>query len=117
MAAAETANKSRIQRALDAVERVGNKLPDPAALFILLLFVVWVLSWAFSFVNFETLDPRSGQPLVIVNQLSGSALTTFFASMVQEFVRFAPVGVVLVAMLGIGVAEQSGFINVPRCGR
>ena len=111
MAAEEIAKESTIQRALNAVERIGNKLPDPAALFIALLFVVWILSWLFSYVSFETIDPRSGAPLVINNQLSGTSMTTFFSSMVRNFMYFPPLGVVLVAMLGIGVAEHSGYIN------
>jgi len=96
---------------LGTVERVGNKLPDPAVLFIALLFVVWVLSWLLSYVAFDVVDPRSGEALVINNLLSGSALTEFMSVMVTNFSHFHPVGVVLVAMLGIGVAEATGFIN------
>jgi len=96
---------------LGTVERVGNKLPDPAMLFVGLLFVVWVLSWLLSYVTFDVVDPRSGEALVIKNLLSGSALTEFMSVMVTNFSHFHPVGVVLVAMLGIGVAEATGFIN------
>jgi len=96
---------------LGTVERVGNKLPDPAVLFIALLFIVWVLSWALSYLSFDVIDPRSGEALVINNLLSGAALTEFLSVMVTNFSHFHPVGVVLVAMLGIGVAEHTGFIN------
>jgi len=96
---------------LGTVERVGNKLPDPAVLFIALLFIVWLLSWLLSYVTFNVVDPRSGEALVINNLLSGSALTEFLSVMVTNFSHFHPVGVVLVAMLGIGVAEATGFIN------
>ena len=96
---------------LGTVERVGNKLPDPAVLFIALLFIVWVLSWLLSYVAFDVVDPRSSEALVINNLLSGSALTEFMSVMVTNFSHFHPVGVVLVAMLGIGVAEATGFIN------
>jgi len=96
---------------LGTVERVGNKLPDPAVLFIALLFIVWLLSWLLSYVTFNVVDPRSGEALVINNLLSGSALTEFMSVMVTNFSHFHPVGVVLVAMLGIGVAEATGFIN------
>jgi len=102
---------SRSQRALAAVERIGNMLPDPAVLFIALLVVVWFLSWAFSGIDFGVIDPRSGEALTINNQLSGGAMAAFFAAMVTNFSHFHPVGVVLVAMLGIGVAEHTGFIN------
>jgi aminobenzoyl-glutamate transport protein len=96
---------------LGAVERIGNKLPDPAVLFIALLFIVWILSWLLSYVTFDVIDPRSGQTLVIRNLLTGSSFTEFLSVMVTNFSHFHPVGVVLVAMLGIGVAEHTGFIN------
>ena len=80
-------------------------------LFVGLLFVVWVLSWLLSYVTFDVIDPRSSEALVINNLLSGSALTEFLSVMVTNFSHFHPVGVVLVAMLGIGVAEATGFIN------
>jgi aminobenzoyl-glutamate transport protein len=107
----ETAPRGAIARALDLIERVGNKLPDPAVLFLLLMFVVWALSWLLSGLSFSEIDPRSGQPLVIKSLLEGTALTAFMASMVNTFVTFPPLGVVLVAMLGLGVAEHTGFIN------
>ena len=96
---------------LGTVERIGNKLPDPAVLFIALLFIVWVLSWLLSYVTFDVIDPRSGEALTIQNLLTGSSFTEFLSVMVTNFSHFHPVGVVLVAMLGIGVAEHTGFIN------
>ena len=94
-----------------AVERVGNRIPDPAILFVALLFIVWVLSWLLSLMEFNVIDPRTGSAIVINNQLSGDAITTFFSNLVTNFSGFGPVGTVLVAMLGIGVAEHTGFIN------
>ncbi len=97
--------------ALAAIERIGNKLPDPAVLFIALLLAVWVLSWFFSLFTYDAIDPRTGTALVVSNQLAAGAMTQFFSSMVKTFAHFHPIGVVLVAMLGIGVAEHTGFIN------
>ena len=96
---------------LGAIERLGNRLPDPAVLFIYLLVVVWLLSWALSYISFDLTDPRNGEPLLIVNQLSGTAITQFLSALVTNFAHFHPIGVVLVSMLGIGVAEYTGFIN------
>ena len=96
---------------LGTVERVGNKLPDPAMLFVGLLFIVWVLSWFLSYFTFDVVHPRTGEPIVIINQLTGAGFTTFLTNLVTNFVQFGPVGTVLVAMLGIGVAEHSGFIT------
>ncbi|HUF22213.1 MAG TPA: AbgT family transporter [Burkholderiales bacterium] len=99
-----------IYRALDWVERIGNKLPDPAMLFLLLMLAVWVASWWLSGWSFREIDPRSGDPIAIRNMLEGESLTAFMAEMVRTFVNFPPVGIVLVAMLGLGVAEHTGFI-------
>jgi len=107
----QQSNPPTSNKFLETVERVGNKLPDPAVLFIALLFIVWILSWLLSYVSFDLIDPRTDSPVVIKNLLSGPALTEFFSVMVNNFSHFHPVGVVLVAMLGIGVAEYTGFIN------
>ena len=56
-------------RMLATVERVGNKLPDPAMLFVGLLVIVWVLSWLLSYVSFDQIDPRSGEAILIKNLL------------------------------------------------
>ncbi|KAB8163261.1 AbgT family transporter [Lysobacter maris] len=100
-----------VTRFLDAVERVGNRLPDPAMLFLLLMLAVWVASALLSQVSFGAIDPRSGEPIQIRNMLGGDALVEFMAQMVPTFVNFPPLGVVLVAMLGLGVAEHTGFIS------
>ncbi|MGM8892185.1 AbgT family transporter, partial [Psychrobacter sp. 1Y1] len=98
-------------KALDSIERVGNKLPDPAMLFLILMFAVWALSALLSGVSFDAIDPTTNSPIVVNNLLTAEALTKFLTSMVTTFTAFAPLGVVLVAMLGVGVAEHSGFIN------
>ncbi|MCP5243133.1 MAG: AbgT family transporter [Burkholderiales bacterium] len=108
---AQQKNSGLTARILETVERIGNKLPDPAMLFVGLLFVVWILSWLLSHLSFDVIDPRTDAPLVIHNLLSGAAITEFLSVMVTNFSHFHPVGVVLVAMLGIGVAEHTGFIN------
>ena len=100
-----------LTRVLDLVERAGNRLPDPAVLFLLLMVVAWIVSALLSGMAFNEIDPRSGKPLEIRNLLAGESITAFMATMVSTFTSFPPVGVVLVAMLGLGVAEHTGFIN------
>ncbi|MEM9553407.1 MAG: AbgT family transporter [Acidobacteriota bacterium] len=100
-----------LERALAGIETVGNKLPDPAMLFLFSLFIVWVLSALLAPVSFQELDPRTGEAIVINNLLTGAALTAFLSNMVTIFTGFAPLGVVLVAMLGVGVADEAGFFN------
>ena len=98
-------------RVLDWIERAGNRLPDPALLFLILLVAVWVLSALLAQFEFSHIDPRSGAPVSVQNLLTGTALTSFLSGMVSTFVQFHPLGVVLLAMLGIGVADHTGFIG------
>lgn len=110
--------RTSLQRLLDVIERVGNKLPDPAVLFLLGLLLTWLLSWLLADVSFREIDPRTlspadpdGAPIQVRNLLSGKALAAFLAGMVKTFTDFHPLGIVLVAMLGVGVAEHAGFIS------
>ncbi len=99
------------QRFLSAVETIGNRLPDPAMLFLGALLVVWLISLLLSGYSFTVPGADGARELSIANQLSGANLALFLSSMVKTFTGFAPLGVVLVAMLGVGVAEHTGFIN------
>jgi len=96
---------------LNGIETLGNKLPDPAMLFFFLLIIVWVFSAILSPFDFGEVHPLTGAELQVQNQLTGDSLAAFLASMVRTFVLFAPLGIVLVAMLGVGVAEHSGWID------
>ncbi|MXZ70367.1 MAG: AbgT family transporter [Acidobacteria bacterium] len=102
---------SILDRFLSSIETVGNRLPDPAILFLLLLVLTWVASALLAPIEFAETHPRTGDPLRIQNQLTGAALTQFMVRMVPTFTGFPPLGVVLVALLGVGVAEKTGFIN------
>ncbi|MDX1667239.1 MAG: AbgT family transporter [Saprospiraceae bacterium] len=96
---------------LNFIETAGNKLPDPAMLFFFLLVFTWILSALLAPIDFAETHPLSGDPLVVNNLLTGDSLAAFLANMVETFVLFAPLGIVLVAMLGVGVAEHSGWID------
>lgn len=108
---ADHAPRGLLNRMLDGIERIGNKLPDPAVLFLLLLVLTAVISAFLSGVDFGLRHPATGDPLAIKDLLAPAAMTEFLAALVPTFTGFHPLGVVLVAMLGIGVADASGFIN------
>jgi aminobenzoyl-glutamate transport protein len=101
----------RVDKFLNSIEYVGNKLPDPAMIFLFSMLLIWALSAVFSNFTFSSIDPRTGEAIVVNNLLTGDHLAGFLANMVKTFTGFAPLGVVLVAMLGVGVAEHSGYIN------
>jgi len=101
-----------VDKFLNLIEVVGNKLPDPAVLFLLLMIGVWLLSYPLSMIEFDAVNPKDGQPITVANQVNGDGVASLLTSMVKTFVNFAPLGVVLVALLGIGVAEHTGLISV-----
>ena len=103
--------KSFVTRMLNVIEKIGNKLPDPAILFLISLILVWVISALMAPIEFADINPRTGEAIKIQNLLTGDAMANFLANMVTTFTSFAPLGVVLVAMLGVGVADGSGYIN------
>jgi aminobenzoyl-glutamate transport protein len=98
-------------RVLDAVERLGNRFPDPVVLFLAVLLLTWIASRLLAGRTFGLTDPRSGAPLEINDQLTLSALAAFFAGMTQAFVSFPPLGLVLVMAIGVGVAERAGLVG------
>lgn len=106
-----TTKTTLLDRFLNVIERVGNKLPDPAILFLVLMLTVWVLSALLAPIDFGEIDPRTGEKLLVQNLLTGTQLAAFLSNMIQVFINFPPLGVVLLAMLGVGVAEHSGYIN------
>ncbi|MCB1034813.1 MAG: AbgT family transporter, partial [Acidobacteria bacterium] len=100
-----------VYRALNWVEKIGNKLPDPAMIFLIAMILVWIASALLSGYQFTVPAVDGDQSLTIENQLTGSSMAALLARMVRVFVSFPPLGIVLVALLGVGVAEHVGFIN------
>ncbi len=102
---------------LNGVEAIGNKLPHPVALFALLALVVAIISaLSAQFGVSATGEIVSGGELkeTTINAVSlftGSGIAWMLTSAVKNFTSYAPLGTVLVAMLGVGVAEQSGYLN------
>lgn len=158
-----------LNRFLNVIELVGNKLPDPVLLFVWVLLAIWVLSLLLSSLEFSEMDPRArnvalqvthktqgenargdlrwpagaesagraksgpvqekassvkgekAEPginpglvkdrLKIHNQLTIATLRRFTSDMVRAFIAFPPLGLVLVSMLGVGVAEHVGLVK------
>ena len=98
-------------RLLDAFERFGNRCPDPVVLFLAALMLTWVTSSLLAGRDFALTDPRTGAPLVIRDQLTLQAQAHFLAGLTTAFVTFAPLGMVLVMAIGVGIAERSGLVG------
>lgn len=96
---------------LNWTERIGNALPHPATLFAIFALAVLVLSAVGYALGWEAVHPGTKEIVRPVNLLSQEGIHRVLLEMVDNFTGFAPLGIVLVAMLGIGIAEQSGLIN------
>ncbi|RVU55569.1 AbgT family transporter [Anaerosphaera multitolerans] len=91
------------------IERVGNKIPHPFILFLFLLIVIAVVSFLVK--GATTINPATGEEVVIKNILSGEGISYALKSMVTNFTSFAPLGLVLSMTLGIGLAEEVGLMS------
>ena len=108
----EKVKSSRIvEKFLGIIEKVGNKLPHPTTLFALFAVGVVVLSWVVSLFDFSVVHPGTGKEISPVSLLSVEGLHRIILNLVTNFTSFAPLGTVLVSLLGIAVAEHSGLIG------
>ena len=90
---------------------LGNKLPDPLTLFVLLAVLVVILSVIMDGASVEMIQrDGSTQQKVVGSLLSSAGIKWMFTSAVDNFINFPPLGPVLAVMIGIGVAERTGFI-------
>ncbi len=100
------------QRFLDSIEKVGNKLPHPITLFAILALLVIIISAIVASFGISVEHPgEEGETVEVTSLLSKEGIRYLFESMVDNFIGFAPLGVVLATMLGIGIAERTGLIS------
>jgi len=111
--------KSFMERMLDGVERIGNRVPHPAVIFALLIALVIVLSHlvymmgasvTFEQVNTDT-HALEETTVAAKSLLTADGIRFMYSNVVQNFMNFNAVGVIIVAMLGVGVAESAGLVG------
>ena len=106
-----TQKVSLFGRFLNYTEKVGNALPNPATLFAIFALLALLLSGVAAFFGWGAVHPTTGEAIEPINLLSKEGLHRIMLQMVHNFTSFAPLGIVIVAMLGIGIAESSGLIG------
>ena len=106
-----TEKKSLINVFLGGIERIGNALPAPAYIFGSLSIVVLIISAIGSAAGWGDIHPNNGEPIAINNLLSREGIHHILLTMITNFTSFAPLGIVVVSMLGVGIAEGSGLIR------
>lgn len=113
------ARKSHSQKLLDWIERAGNKVPHPAVLFLSLIVIVILLSHLLHLmgtsVTYERMNLATHEletaKTGVNSLLTGAGIRFIFVSVVPNFINFGPVGIILVAMIGVGLAERAGLIQ------
>lgn len=100
-----------INRFLNIVEKVGNRLPDPSILFFLMCLGLAILTWIISFFSITVKHPGSGDTIAIKSILSSDGLSMILNDAIKNFSEFPALGLVLAVMLGIGVSEKTGYFD------
>lgn len=103
--------KKLFLRFLDSVERAGSKLPDPLILFLGAAVLVIAVSWILSMLGISVVHPGTGKTVTVNNLLSAPNIQRMFTDAVTNFTSFPPLGLVLVTMIGISIAERGGFVT------
>lgn len=93
------------------VEKGGNALPHPAALFGIIALITVLISAVGHHLGWQGINPANGETIRVINLFSIEGLHRIMLEMVDNYTGFAPLGIVMVAMLGIGIAESSGLIR------
>ena len=107
----QTKKKTIFGKFLNGIEILGNRLPDPFMLFAVLAVVVILLSYVLSLFGISVVHPGSGEQVAIKNLASGEGIQYILSSMLSNFTGFAPLGLVLAMMLGVGLAEKVGLLD------
>jgi aminobenzoyl-glutamate transport protein len=106
-----TKSKSFFNSFLNFTEKAGNALPHPATLFAIMALLVIIFSGIADLLNWQATHPGTGETITPINLINEKGLHRILLEMVTNYTSFAPLGIVMVAMLGIGIAEGSGLIS------
>jgi len=96
---------------LDKVEKFANRLPDPFILFFILAILVLIASAIGDYLGLKAIHPANGNEIRIVNLLTPEFLRKIFTDAVKNFIEFPPLGLVLVTVMGVGLAERTGMLS------
>ena len=117
----ETAGGGRsfLQKVLDGVEKAGNKVPHPAVIFLWLMALVAVLSHILYkmgiSVTYKAVNPDTDQiesiTATVQSLLTADGIRHIFTTTISSFSGFGPLAIILVVMVGVGLAEESGLIG------
>lgn len=94
------------------IEVMGNKLPHPFWMFVWICVIIVAISAITSYFEVNVTDPGSGISVEAQNIATGDGLRWFLQNLVTNFAHFAPLGLVLVMLMGVSIAEQTGLLTI-----
>jgi len=103
--------KSIVHRALDAVERLGDRLPDPVFIFAWIIGALVIASVICALLGVSAVNPADGEVLRAQSLLAPENIRALLVEMPRTLTGFAPLGYVLLIMLGAGIAERVGLLS------
>ncbi|WP_239769733.1 AbgT family transporter [Mammaliicoccus sp. P-M57] len=102
---------SIVNKFLNLIEKAGNRLPDPSILFFFLCAGLIFLSWFISLFNIKVENPGTGKTVEVTSLISREGFGKIISESITNFSEFPALGLVLAVMIGIGVAEKSGYFD------
>ena len=123
MSEVKKVKKSFFQKFLVSVDKIGIKLPNPLTLFVILSFAIVILSYFLNkmgiSVTYDVTNKTDAgvietvkKDAAIVSLMNAEGIRYIFSSMVENFKNYPPLGTTLIAMLGVGLAEGAGLVDV-----
>jgi aminobenzoyl-glutamate transport protein len=109
--AASTPSGSAFQRFLNGLERAGNALPHPATLFVILAVGIVLLSGLLAAMGLSVPHPATGAEVRAVSLLNYDGFQRILSGVLPNFINFAPLGTVLLCMIGLALVETSGLMG------
>lgn len=106
-------NNNKNSKILKSIEKIGNALPHPFMIFIILSIFIMIISHFLQGTSVDFVNGRTGETEIVevISLLNKDGINWMLNNMVSNFINFAPLGIVLVAMLGVSIAEWSGLIE------
>lgn len=96
---------------LKRLETLGNALPNPAILFLMLLILLAVISYIMQLFDLTALDPKTQDVIHIKSLISAEGLDWLLSNLIKNYINFPPLGMILVLTLGLGVVSETGFLE------
>ena len=113
MSSSSAVEKRQFQQVgfLRKLEIVGNKLPNPSILFLLLIIVLAVLSLILASMHVSAIHPMTHKVIYVKSLISREGLQWIMTDMIKNYINFPPLGMIIVLTMGIGLVEKTGLME------